>query len=776
MKKNFTKAESLKFLKKYEKKLNITIPAFFFFTKKQYISCKKNVLYNKIKDKFKNKKIIIRSSSLQEDKKNQSSAGKYKSFSNIDFNNRKKITKSIEEIIADFNNSKDQILIQEYIDNPRLSGVIFTRDIKNNSPYFTISYDLSGKTNLITSGKINPTMKTVKIFKENLKNYSFFGKSLNFLFKIQEIYNQERLDLEFCLKGNLFFIFQCRPLKKFRKINDLEIKNSLVNIEKKYKKLNNEIPSIHGKYTLFSNMCDWNPAEMIGTKPYPLASSLYSELITDYVWSKQRNNYGYKNVEPNRLMVNLAGSTFIDVRVDFNSFLPKNLDTNIQKKAINYYMNELKKNPYNHDKIEFEIVETCYDFDLKKKFKKFLKNNEIKKYIISLKDLTNKILEKKNNILNNEIKKVFKLNYKISLIRNSNLSEIQKIYFLVNDCKKYGTLPFAGLSRVAFIYTKIIKSLVKKNILLHKDLENFYISCNTITQQMNNHLFEIKKNKIKKKKFLEKFGHLRPSTYSINSKNYRENFYHYFKSLNLYKPKRKKNFNLKKDQILKIKNIFKTHGLKTNVKNFFYEAKKSIQLREYSKFIFSKSINEIFVNLIALGRETNIPRKDLEYLSIKNLLNYYSNVNSKKLKEILIDEIVKNKKEEKILNLLKMPDFLSSSKDLYIQQEKTKVANYITENVVSGNIIEFKKIKNFSELNDKIVLLENADPGYDFIFSRKLKGLITCYGGANSHMSIRCLEINLPAIIGVGSKIYDEILNSNFIEINCKQNFFRKIT
>ena len=79
-------------------------------------------------------------------------------------------------------------------------------------------------------------------------------------------------------------------------------------------------------------MSDWNPAEMIGTKPHILASSLYSELITDNVWAIQRNDYGYKNVEPNRLMINLAGTTYIDIRTDFNSFLPRVLPDRIQKK------------------------------------------------------------------------------------------------------------------------------------------------------------------------------------------------------------------------------------------------------------------------------------------------------------------------------------------------------------------------------------------------------------------------------------------------------------
>ena len=120
--------------------------------------------------------------------------------------------------------------------------------------------------------------------------------------------------------------------------------------------------------------------------------------------------------------------------------------------------------------------------------------------------------------------------------------------------------------------------------------------------------------------------------------------------------------------------------------------------------------------MINLSNEIKIPREDLEYLSIKNLINYYSNLNSKKLKLMLIDEIAKNKKEEKILNLLNMPDFLTDIRDLYIQKDNVKVANYVTENLISGNVLEVKNVKDYSKLDNKIVLLKNADPGYDFIF------------------------------------------------------------
>ena len=52
------------------------------------------------------------------------------------------------------------------------------RDINSNSPYCTINYDTSGKTNLITSGKFNPSMKIISILKIKLILTSFSEKKL----------------------------------------------------------------------------------------------------------------------------------------------------------------------------------------------------------------------------------------------------------------------------------------------------------------------------------------------------------------------------------------------------------------------------------------------------------------------------------------------------------------------------------------------------------------------------------------------------------------------
>ena len=72
------------------------------------------------------------------------------------------------------------------------------------------------------------------------------------------------------------------------------------------------------------------------------------------------------------------------------------------------------------------------------------------------------------------------------------------------------------------------------------------------------------------------------------------------------------------------------------------------------------------------------------------------------------------------------------------------------------------------KLKNKIVVIENADPGFDWIFAHKIKGLITKFGGINSHMSIRCEELNLPAIIGFGEDNYLKIINKEYLNINCE--------
>ena len=135
------KTKNLIILKK-KRRSEFLIPDFYILELKKYFQNKEKYL-NIIQKRFSKKsKIILRSSSASEDGKLVSNAGKYISL--ISSLNKKELIKNISLISLKLNN-QDQIIAQEYIYQPKFGGVIFTRDINDNSPYYILNIDYSKK-------------------------------------------------------------------------------------------------------------------------------------------------------------------------------------------------------------------------------------------------------------------------------------------------------------------------------------------------------------------------------------------------------------------------------------------------------------------------------------------------------------------------------------------------------------------------------------------------------------------------------------------------------
>ena len=247
--------------------------------------------------------------------------------------------------------------------------------------------------------------------------------------------------------------------------------------------MNHTHSDIKGKKTILGIMPDWNPAEIIGVYPKPLSINLYKELITDNVWAYQRDNYGYRKLRSFPLLIDLEGLPYIDVRLSFNSFIPKEIPGNLAEKLVNYYLKQLEKQPYLHDKVEFNIVFSCFTFSPNKKLEELKNHNfsqkEIKLISEKLKNLTNGIINK-DGLWKEDLNKIEELKERFKNIKSSKLSDLDKIYWLVEDCKRYGTLPFAGLARAAFIATQILDSLVEVKVLTDNDKLSFLNSLTTI--------------------------------------------------------------------------------------------------------------------------------------------------------------------------------------------------------------------------------------------------------------------------------------------------------
>ena len=65
-------------------------------------------------------------------------------------------------------------------------------------------------------------------------------------------------------------------------------------------------------------------------------------------------------------LMKLFGMPYIDIRLCFNSFIPRDLNDQLAEKLVNFYLEKLIKNPELHDKVEFEVVISCYAFNMEK--------------------------------------------------------------------------------------------------------------------------------------------------------------------------------------------------------------------------------------------------------------------------------------------------------------------------------------------------------------------------------------------------------------------------
>ena len=756
-----SKAKTLKSLEGIIK--HAEIPQIYLFTYEDWNLNKENLLL-KIFSKIKSNTFIVRSSSSQEDKKNASKAG---AFLSVPFVKKEDLKYSIDKVFKSYGeiNSEDEVFVQPMLDDVLLSGVGFSHDPNTLSPYRIINWNEGPDTSVVTGGLGGKLWQQAAHYKGEVKKE--VKPIIILIEELLNLFGQNPIDIEFAVtkknQENTLWLLQVRPLIISGEIeSEKSQSNRLKNIESKISEGIKPHPFLIGQRTVYGVMPDWNPAEIVGIRPRPLAFSLYRELITDSIWAYQRHNYGYRNLRSFPLMKHFYGLPYVDVRLSFNSFIPADLDDQLAGRVVDYYINKLLKEPTLHDKVEFDIVFSCYTFDLPERLKNlsdfgFSKTDQMQ-IAVSLRNLTNKILHPKTGLWKKDAAKLDILKMRREKLLNSSSSNLEKIYWLIEDAKRYGTLPFAGLARAGFISIQMLRSLVNIKVLSENDYDSFLSSISTISSDLSRD-----KSTLNRSSFLSKYGHLRPGTYDILSPRYDEAPDYYFDwEINSGKEFTNQIFSCSLDQMREIASLLKIHDLESDPFGIFDFMQFGIELRELAKFQFSKNLSDVLSLITDLGNNLGFSKEELSYLDYSVFQELQ--VGASDPKDILGKSIERGKLRYSETQRTSLPPLITSPEDVWAFEWPSTEPNFITQKRVSG---EIRKNIEKERLNGKIVCIPNADPGYDWLFSYPIAGLVTAWGGANSHMAIRAGEMSLPSVIGVGEILFKKISNSNKIILDC---------
>lgn len=789
-----------------------------------------------VADAFPGGRVVVRSSALNEDTEHASLAGNYESVLDVPVNDRETLAAAIDAVATSYSKGADvvsgsapglpsvdpanQILIQPMLSGVTLSGVAFTADLESGAPYYIINYDTSGSTESITSGA-GGDHRTLVLYKHGdaTPGDPELAAVVTALREIEAQTGYTSLDIEFAVRRGEndaveVVIFQVRPIAAHKdqlRVSAADVGHELAHVARFLQLDRRDRSALAGGRTAWGVMPDWNPAEIIGINPRPLAFSLYRHVITDEIWGRSREECGYRATRPRPGIVDLAGKPYVDIRMSFSSFTPAEVPEETADRLVEAAVAHLVANPNLHDKVEFLVMPTAFDLDFDERLAHILGPagfGEAEREAIheAYRSLTVAIITGTSISVESELARLARLDERreavLSALQREEIAPPAALAVLLDDCREYGTLPFSNLARFAFVGVIQLRSLVARGLLSQDRVDQFLASIETVAKEFVRDLATLERNEL-----VHRYGHLRPGTYDITSPAYHEAFDRYVDLDHRPEPEALPRFELTPEEERLIDAELAAAGfvrsadgaasaadagpanarervpaaasraantaggasarpvVPVTARELLAFIRAAVQGREAGKFAFTRNLSAGMDIIVAIAASEGLSREEASFLTVDEVLALSGASRPAGLASVWSTTVERRRRRHLVTTAIRMPPVITDAGDIECFTIADESPNFVTQGVVEGRPHRIHGVD--PGIAGAIVLIENADPGFDWIFSHEIAALVTRFGGANSHMAIRCAEFGIPAAIGCGEAIFARLEKAHLARLDC---------
>ena len=501
-----------------------------------------------------------------------------------------------------------------------------------------------------------------------------------------------------------------------------------------------------------------------GCGPGPFSLSLYRELITDAIWAYQQDNYGYQNLRSFPLLVSFQGLPYIDVRVSFNSFIPRDVTDDLAGRLANYYIDRLLAEPQLHDKVEFAIIFSCYTLDLPKRMGRLAERGfspeDLAELSGALRRLTNRIIHGETALWRGDRAKIDLLAKRLTDNLPCGDRQDQPHILAARGLQAIRHTAVRG-PRAGGLHSGSAAAVFRRGGRSEcRRVRDVYVQCRYRRVAYRTRF----RTTFRRIDFLARYGHLRPGTYDILSPRYDEapDLYFDWSSARptASTPQR---FALSIEQLRRIEQLLKEHELDIDVLSLIEFIKAGIEGREYAKFVFTQSLSDALSLIKHLGEEHGLTAEDCAFLSYDAIRTLYSESGS--VREVLLDSVAHGKERHALTRNLVLPPIIASPDEVFAFHLPPSQPNFITRKSVTAPVASVSDPPE--TFAGRILFVPSADPGFDWIFTRDISGFVTQFGGANSHMAIRAGELGIPAVIGAGETLFQRWRTARKLCLDC---------
>ncbi|MFF8785528.1 PEP-utilizing enzyme [Streptomyces sp. NPDC015125] len=711
--------------------------------------------------------IVVRSSAASEDTWLESKAGAYESVIGIDPRDREAVEAACTRVWSSYlqPGPGDEILIQPALTSVQAAGVITTRELLTKAPYYVIECDdSSGRTDTVTGGSGNSRTFYVARDAPAVTDLPAWVTSATSLAReLEELIGCDELDIEFALTAEYdgIVLLQVRRLGGRSPHEAMPDTSYAIGVHTAKRGM----AGVRAARTLgagvqLSGMSDWNPAEMIGFRPKPLARSLYEYLITDEVWAQSRRRLGYRDLRGVPLMVDVAGYAFVDVRASLSSFIPATVDDALAERLVRHYTDTLRRAPHLHDKIEFDIAATCLDFRWSENAARLgaagFTADQVEALRRGLLSVTLRALD-----IPQQAATYFERSARIDSDVPDLATAERKLAFIRCD----GTPTFADAARAGFVAMSFVRTLVDVGLSTSDHLDTFMTSLHTVSNELVSDGQQVAAGRLPWSEFLSRYRHLRPGTYDIESPTYGSDPDSFLAHFAQPRPHAAVASTLPWPTAStgQVSDALRSLGVDLPAVELARFISAAIELRERVKFDFTRHLSDALETIAGHYEALGVSRAELAYLRIGDLWvppgEWAADVG-----QLRAVAAARRRAFEHSAHV-RLPEYCDGPDRLRWFEVGPAAPNFIGHGRVRAPITVIDG--SVTDPSGSVVVIEAADPGHDWIFGYPIAGLVTRYGGANSHMAIRAAELSVPAAIGVGEKLFHSIVRETAIDLDC---------
>ncbi len=633
--------------------------------------------------------LAVRSSAASEDGLEHSKAGQYLSVLNVQSDEQ--LIQAIDDVFSSYGTPmpSDEVFVQPMAKDIAVSGVVMTCDPDLASPTILSATMRAAIPRLLLPGETAPALTYLY---QATPHQNLSAVCCPAIDEVIEIVGIKEVDIEFGISNDgTVVIFQVRPITARREQGGrLEgqldvLLQSLNRVGASIEDVNrfNNSQGLVGD--VLGVMPDVNPAELIGTKPRPLAVSIFRHLFTNTAWATARANFGYRDLRAIPLMHMIGGTPYVSVSASVASFIPATLPHPIAKKVIIEAQRNLIREPELHDKIEFRVVPTCLKPRMQnghwRQLFPSLSENEWASYLDLLRTVTNHIVTGDDlfDRARHGVETLESAARTIKLDKNHGLLDVLS---LIEKVHVHGTVLFSEIARAAFVATDILKSLEAEKLLHPGFLDAVVRASDSVAAQLVSDF-----SALEPAEFLKLHGHIRPGTYEITVPRYDDPSSKYFDWMNRTLNEEPTevpavDLALSPAQISTLSFEFDRTGYAFDWPKFERFAMKAIQAREQVKHSFSRLISDALEILALVGADLGLSRNDLSFLTLPEIalaLEIRTDLSS-----FLWSAVERNRQGWETTRYLRVPDLLCSPKDIFGFHVFNSRPSFITEITVEG--------------------------------------------------------------------------------------------